>query len=170
MRECLRWRGGVALTTVILGAAFLTGCTASTEALEEPSATPSPVPSGQANVFSLVVGDCFDDEGQTELTTVEIIDCNQPHTYEAYFSVLMDDGEFPGEEAIAAFADEQCRIAFEQFVGVAEPETSLAFTYYSPLQESWDTGNDREILCIAGDLNGPVAEPLVGAGPRYPRQ
>jgi len=163
-----RGRRRIALAAVILAGAALTGCSPAAEPETAPSPSPSATGGTEADVFSLKVGDCFDDDGQTQLTTVEVIDCSEPHTYEAYFSALMEGDEYPGEDAIAEFGDDRCRAAFEDFVGVDEDETSIGFTYYSPLEASWEGADDREILCIAGDTNGRVSEPLKDAGSRYP--
>lgn len=115
------------------------------------------------DVFTIAVGDCLNDGGvDGEVTTVETIDCAQPHDSEAYASILMDDGEFPGDDVVEAFAIEQCTTAFDSFVGLAYAESTLSFSYYYPTTESWASG-DREILCLLVDPAGKVEGSLEGA-------
>jgi hypothetical protein len=125
------------------------------------------IPEGESDVFAIEVGDCLDDSGDTEVLSVPIVDCSEPHDLEAYLAEDMEGSEYPGAEAVEAFGDETCGAAFEDFIGVPERDTSLSWTYYSPLEEGW-AGGDREILCLAGDANGPVAGSLEGAGADYP--
>ena len=115
------------------------------------------------DVFTIAVGDCLNDGGvDGEVTTVETIDCAQPHDSEAYASILMDDGEFPGDEAVDTFAIEQCDAAFAEFVGLSYAESTLSYSYYYPTEESWASG-DREILCLLVDPAGKVEGSLQGA-------
>lgn len=125
------------------------------------------VPDGETDVFSIGVGDCLDDNGDTEVLSVPVVDCADPHDFEAYLAKDMDDGDYPGPDAVTAFGDATCAQAFEDFVGAAEADTSLAWTYYSPLEDGWANG-DREILCLAGDSNGQVTGSIEGAGIDYP--
>ena len=101
------------------------------------------------DVFSLAVGDCLNDlDASGEVSAVPKVDCSEPHDSEIYKSVIMSDGDFPGEEAISAASEEGCLAEFETFVG-APYETSLVdFNYYQPTESTWASG-DREILCIA---------------------
>lgn len=115
------------------------------------------------DVFTIAVGDCLNDGGvDGEVSTVETIDCAQPHDSEAYASILMDDGEFPGDTVVDDFAIEQCTAAFADFVGLSYEESALSFSYYYPTTESWASG-DREILCLLVDPAGKVEGSLEGA-------
>ena len=157
------WRRRVVgLVLVVSAGSTLVGCSALSGILGGDA-----IPEGETDVFTLKVGDCLNDSGESEVTSVAVVDCTQPHDYEAYLSAKMDDGAFPGDDAVATFGDEACGAAFEAFIGAPEAETSLSWTYYSPLAGSW-AGGDRETLCLATDLNGKVSETLQGAGPRYP--
>jgi Septum formation len=125
------------------------------------------IPAGESDVFALEVGDCLDDAGDTEVLSVPVVDCSEPHDLEAYFARDMDDGDYPGPEAIQEFGDDTCGAAFEDFVGLPESETTLTWTYYSPLEDGWANG-DREILCLAADTEGTVTGSLEGAGADHP--
>lgn len=100
------------------------------------------------DVFSLAVGDCLNDlDANGEVSAVPKVDCVEPHDSEVYLSVLMDDGDFPGAEAITTASEDGCLRAFDAFVG-APYETSLVdYNSYQPTEATWAAG-DREILCI----------------------
>lgn len=126
---------------VALGALVLTGC-----------GTINTLITGEDDVFTLAVGDCFDADSQidgpTEIETVPTVDCAEPHDYEVYSAVIMDDDEYPGEEQTIAEADEQCTSLFEGFIGVPYDEAlAYAVSYFYPTSPSWNLG-DREILCL----------------------
>ena len=115
------------------------------------------------DVFSLAVGDCLNDlDANGEVSAVPKVECSEPHDSEVYLSVIMEDGEFPGAEAITTASEEGCLGAFDSFVG-APYETSLVdYNYYQPTESTWAAG-DREILCIVMeyDANG---EPVKTVG------
>jgi hypothetical protein len=130
---------------------------------------------GKSDVFSLTVGDCTNDEADetTELSAVAKPSCDEPHDNEIYLAFRFDSAEypagaeFPGDEAVIAEAEKGCFATFEEWVGVASEETSLHYGSYFPSAQSWEEG-DREILCLAYDLDGPVTGSLKGKGADYP--
>jgi hypothetical protein len=104
-----------------------------------------------ANVFSIKVGDCLNDASSTgTVTTAPIVPCSKPHDSEAYKSVQMTDGAFPGADAVTAQANEACADAFPTFIGIAYDDSDLKISYYFPTKDSWANG-DREILCTVFD-------------------
>ena len=120
-------------------------------------------PAEEADVFSIEVGDCTGQvEDSTEVTTIDIVPCTDPHDQEAYASVTVADGEFPGEEALETQAQTDCTTEFETFVGMAYDGSALEFTWLQPTEESW-AQNDREILCLIVDPAGPATGTLEGA-------
>jgi hypothetical protein len=163
-------RSSAVLSSAALGAALiltLSGCSLvgmATDALQ-----------GKTDVFSLSVGDCTNDEAMetTELSSVVNPPCDEPHDNEIYLAFEVDNttypagSEYPGEEVMITEAENQCVPAFEEWVGASIEETSLHFGTYYPSAETWDTG-DREVLCLAYDLNGPVTGSLEGKGADYP--
>lgn len=105
---------------------------------------------GQGNVFSIKVGDCFNQPvvDAEEIMNVDIVDCSEPHDYEATKSVILPDGAYPGEDAIYERGDTDCHAAFSEYTGQSyETFTDYDFDYYWPTTGSWANG-DREILCL----------------------
>lgn len=126
-----------ALATISLAAVALTSCSLITSALN----------GGESDVFTIKVGDCLNDEAASgEISTVPIVDCEEPHDSEVYASIIMDDDEYPGEEATIAFADEACLDEFDDFVGISYDESKYGFATLYPTPESW-AGGDHEVLC-----------------------
>jgi hypothetical protein len=162
MSSSVRW--GRALAVLFIGATSvaLAGCSL----LGGGSADPSP--SGQStdnstDVFTIKVGDCVNDSAaQGEVSTVPKADCAQPHDGEAYASIMMADGEFPGADAVRTQSEAGCTAQFNTFVGVDYGTSALSYSYYYPTAESWAQG-DREILCIVFDPVTRTVGSLKGA-------
>jgi len=116
------------------------------------------------DVFTIAVGDCLNDQDiEGEVSDVVKVDCAEPHASEAYASIIMEDGDFPGDAVVEEQAVADCTTEFNSFVGVDYQTSALDFAYYYPTQASWENG-DREILCLIVDPAGPVTGSLQGAG------
>ncbi|TDE08100.1 septum formation family protein [Jiangella asiatica] len=117
-----------------------------------------------ADVFEVRVGDCLGDFGDSaEVSEVALAPCDDEHAQQAYAVSELSDGDFPGDEAFRAEADEVCVAEFETFVGVPYAESELDYTWLQPTEESWEQG-DRELVCLVYDPAGPVTGSLEGAG------
>lgn len=106
--------------------------------------------SGDVDVFELRVGDCLNLGDTGELSSATVVPCDQPHTQEIFHEFQLDDGDWPGDEAIETAAEEGCYAAFEGFVGVPYEESVLDYVFLSPLEEGWnDPGvEDRLVQCV----------------------
>lgn len=115
------------------------------------------------DVFTIAVGDCLNDGGvEGEVSEVVQVDCAEEHDSEAYASIIMDDGDFPGDAAVEDQAITDCTTEFNSFVGLDYQASVLDFAYYYPTEASWGNG-DREILCLIVDPAGKVTGSLEGA-------
>lgn len=121
------------------------------------------IEAGQADVFSLKVGDCFDDVNADEVTEVPAVPCGDPHDNEIYFEFTMPDGDYPGEDAVNAAADEQCAPQFDAFVGIAYADSVLDWFPFTPTEGSWTSGGDRVVQCVVWEPNTRVSGSLAGA-------
>lgn len=122
------------------------------------------------NVFDLDVADCFDDGDlvvgaeAAEVGDVPLIECSEPHDNEVYAITELDAGPFPGDEAVAARADETCLDEFEPFVGLDYASSALDFGWFVPTADSWDAG-DRTVACFIYRLDlEKVTGTLAGSG------
>lgn len=115
------------------------------------------------DVFSIGVGDCLNDgDIEGEVSETVKIACSEPHDSEAFASIIMDDGDFPGDGAVEDQAIADCTTEFNAFVGLDYQSSVLDFSYYYPTADSWANG-DREILCLIVDPGVKVTGTLEGA-------
>jgi Septum formation len=100
------------------------------------------------SVFDIEVGDCFSADSD-EVESVLVVDCEQAHSYEAFFVFDHDGGAsepYPGDDAIVDYAEGECRAPFEEFVGTDYDSSIWYITSVTPSAETWAEG-DREIIC-----------------------
>lgn len=110
-------------------------------------------------VFDLRVGDCLaPDQGVVaELEEVRAVPCEDPHLHEVFFLAEWDGGDtFPGDTALADFADGACIAEFEAYVGTDYLDSALFHTYLLPTLRSWDERNDRQVVCLAASAGEPL--------------
>ena len=116
---------------------------------------------GDLGVFSMRVGDCFDDDraGVSEITEVGGIPCTDPHDSEVYAVFDMDLVSYPGEEDMLDLASEACLERFQAFVGREYESSVLDIFSMSPTRESF-AQQDREVACSVYHMEG---DKLVGS-------
>ncbi len=96
------------------------------------------------SVASLTVGDCFNGAEDELVESVDVVDCSEAHDFEVYARPTHTaSGDYPGDDALFAWADQRCWEAFEPYVGIAFEESELFFTNLVPTDESWEQGNRR---------------------------
>ena len=162
MRRATRTATALAVAAVL--AVGLSGCNAIGDMIS--GAT-------EDDVFSLAIGDCFDENSSTEsgedIDSVPTVECSKPHDYEVYSSYNMTEETYPGEDETIAQADAECLGSFESFIGQTYDEAvTYDFTYFYPSTSSWELG-DREILCMVVEIDADggivkVTDSLKGAG------
>jgi hypothetical protein len=109
---------------------------------------------GPISVFDLRPGDCLmpDDKTVGEVEKINAVPCEENHTQEVYALPEYPDDEnggvYPGEDAIKKFADASCLDAFGDYTGTDYLNSNLFFTYLLPSLDSWNSGDDRQILCV----------------------
>jgi hypothetical protein len=109
--------------------------------------------------LGVVVGDCFDRPESPDVTAVPTVDCTEPHDFEAYAVLELDDGPFPGDEQVATRARRGCNDRFAGYVGVPPGESGLVVVPVAPDAEQWEDGN-RTVTCVVTIRPG---EPLQGS-------
>jgi len=146
----------------------LTGCSAIRDLLPLPAPQPERddttqeiVEEGQADVFALRVGDCMNTVEEELVTEVPVVPCSDPHDEEVFFDFTLDDGDFPGDDAVLDAAETRCLSEFDVFVGLAYDSSTLDFYAYRPTEESW-AGGDRVVSCVIWDPAGQVTGSLQG--------
>ena len=117
---------------------------------------------GTADAFALQIGDCFNDTTEEELVEVPAVPCSEPHDNEVYYLFDLPEGEFPGDEAVLAAAEEGCLAQFDAFVGMAYEDSELDWFPLSPTEAGWTAIGDREIVCSVWDPAGQTEGSLKG--------
>ena len=143
------WVRALTVATIAAAAAVLSGCSLLGQVDNLTGDDPT---TGDDDVFSIKVEECFNDdtpEGET-VSEVQKVDCAEPHIWEAYKSIIIEDGDgsYPGEDVVIEKAQTDCKAAFEEYVGISYDDSTLYLSYYYPTEETWTEINDREILCI----------------------
>ena len=99
------------------------------------------------------VGQCF--TIPADATTTEdtrLVDCTSPHDGEV-FAVMTLEGDFPGQDALVAQAEEFCLAQFDGYVGTPFADSALTFGYTFPGQDQWGT-SDPAITCYLATMDG----------------
>ena len=118
-------------------------------------------------VATAEVGTCVNsaDLSGDEITEIPEVDCADEHDGQVFFKFDMDDGDYPGTDAVSTAAQEQCIPAFGDFVGTEYEESSLDIRYIGPSQDTWDQADDREVICFVVTMDGSTStESFEGSG------
>jgi len=110
---------------------------------------------GSLSIQDLRVGDCFNSEESTEISSVDARRCDEAHEFEVFhIATWTGSSTYPTEDAMLRFVFEECVPAFETYVGRTYQASRLDFMHFSPVEDGWNTG-DRVFQCAMFD---PVAE------------
>jgi hypothetical protein len=153
------------ITTVVIGTLVVSALTVAGGSVdpyappEEGGVTVAPDEQAPFDPSALVVGSCLDDLPGGFVAADNVVDCAQPHSYEAFGGFDVADGVYPGDAAIETAALQGCEAAYGGYVGVSYQESRLDYYYVGPTEQTWAVG-DREIFCLLFD---PNAEQTVGS-------
>jgi hypothetical protein len=102
---------------------------------------------------ALRVGDCINFQNNDEGTNTVRVDCAQPHDQEVFNTFVMPGETFPGYYEIGDAQQDECRSAFEDYVGVPWTQSVYTIDYAGPTEETWAAG-DHTIVCALEDARG----------------
>ena len=112
---------------------------------------------GDLGVFSLQVGDCFDDVesalGGGEVESVPAIPCDQPHDNEVFAKPQLPDGPYPGDDEILVEAQELCLDEFTAYTGQDYDTSPLDVFPITPTEQTWEDGDVRSVVCSLYNLD-----------------
>jgi len=111
--------------------------------------------SGDVSVFTLRVGDCFDDPAGevTEVDVLTAVPCSAPHDNEVFFAFDLPEGDFPGQDAmVSASADACLGEVFTEYVGIGYVDSVLDVFPINPTEASWAVG-DRKVYCALFNID-----------------
>lgn len=151
------------LAASLSGCSVLEGVLGSGEKPVRDAETQEITEAGQADVFSIKVGDCLNEASGDTVSDVPVVPCAEPHDEEAYFEGTLEGEEFPGDEQVQIKADEICYGAFEPFAGISYEESELDYYPYTPTEIGWNEAGDRVVSCIIYDPAAQTTGSLAGA-------
>lgn len=99
----------------------------------------------------LEVGDCLpfvEYEDVEQIYELPVVSCDRPHTDEVYFIFEVEDGAFPGDDALGETAWDGCLAQFDDYVGIPYDDSTIDFYTYQPTKGSWTRADDRTVQCI----------------------
>ncbi len=117
---------------------------------------------GDTDVFSIQIGDCFDDVADGQISDLPTVPCGEPHDNEVYAEYTFTEPTYPGDAVVETTASEECIAQWEAFVGMAYEESTLEVFPIYPTEQSWD-GGDRLVTCAIWDPAGKITGTLAGA-------
>lgn len=121
---------------------------------------------GAVSAFEMHIGDCFDDEAfeATEISEVPGVPCADPHDNEVYATFDIS-GDWPGDEGVEELAFGGCYDRFAGAIGKSYEESVLDYTAIYPSLGSWKQRGDREVICVAYNMNFDKLEgSVIGSG------
>jgi len=116
------------------------------------------------NVFSLAVGDCFDNPaGASTVTTVTAIPCNQPHNAQIYakFNLSGSDFNYPGTAAVTRRATNGCNSRTSD-VDKSLTTSSMTIRLLFPESDAWLSGR-RTVSCMIVNPTSTLTSSLLNS-------
>ncbi|MEV6347545.1 septum formation family protein [Actinoplanes sp. NPDC051851] len=92
-----------------------------------------------------------------QVDDLEIVPCTDPHRAEVYTVFTLDDGTYPGEDAVIEEAEERCGNAFDRY---SDGNEDLEIYYYYP-SSALEWALDRGVSCIAVDPTATRTDSIV---------
>jgi len=121
------------------------------------------------SVFDIAPGQCFEAQGEVKAQLSELteVDCDQEHAQESYAVVkYVAEGSqipdtYPGDDALAKFANGACAGEYGKYVGVDYLDSKLFYTYLLPTPRSWED-KDRSVICFVTSAGEPLQGSVKG--------
>jgi hypothetical protein len=117
---------------------------------------------GKLSVFSLSVGDCFDNPADTQhVSTVTAEPCNQPHSAQVYskFNLTGSNFSYPGTATVTQLASTGCT-ARTGNIDRSKVTNAMTVHFLFPDQTAW-LGGRRAVTCMVVDPAGDITYSLL---------
>ncbi|OMC16466.1 DUF4190 domain-containing protein [Mycobacterium sp. SP-6446] len=100
-------------------------------------------------ITDVKVGECLVNTPQGKnVSSVDTISCDQPHTAEVYAVFTVPDGPYPGRSIIDEYAN-KCSDALPNYSQRAQQDSNVQIKVAYPTSETWDRSHDRGVACVA---------------------
>lgn len=114
---------------------------------------------GSVAVDELRVGDCLaglPQEGRVH--DADTVPCSTPHRAQVYATFTLPKGDYPGDEQVAAQAEEGCGDRATDLDSDDDEKLGLFLLY--PRRVNWSLG-DRAVICVAESKDGTMTGSLL---------
>jgi serine/threonine protein kinase len=121
------------------------------------SEAPEPPPGGESiDPFTVELGHCVGDQIPTEVESLWVVPCDEPHLYEVYhvFDVEPEVPDYPGDIIVSTKAYDGCLDTFDEFVGLAFARSVYDVLTKWPSAINWQLHGDRKVVCMLYNLDG----------------
>jgi hypothetical protein len=119
---------------------------------------------GQVNIFSLRVGDCFQNPppSQTALgvTDVSVVSCTTPHNAQAFAQFDATDSSYPGSPALIKESQHGCQTRIKGNLDKSKLTSTMSLRFLFPEAQSWANGR-RTITCLVVDSTKDLTSSLL---------
>ena len=115
---------------------------------------------------NLDIGDCFaNPELDQEVTTVEVVDCNEAHDFELFSRVDLGSSSrsFPGFDALSLEVESECIDTFAGYVGSDPFVSTYQWVTFTPVSNGWEAG-DRTGMCILAQFDLLTGDTVMTVG------
>lgn len=117
-------------------------------------------------VDDIAVGDCMNIPEEDVFSTVDTIDCTEPHDLEVFALVDLSDigvefssiASYPGDDPVYEASFNACWDAFESYVGVPYEDSAIYLDVFTPTLEGWDERGDRIANCVLYQVNADATD------------
>jgi Septum formation len=123
--------------------------------------------SGQVDIFSLQVGDCFQNPpaGQTMLGLAQVtaVRCTMPHNAQVFAQFKATDATYPGRRALFLEAEHGCQAQEAASLDKSKITSTMTLHFLFPKPQAWTTGR-RLLTCLVVDSTKDLTSSLLSAG------
>ena len=122
-------------------------------------------------VLTIKAGECFTSptKVQAQLSSLPRVPCSVSHNQESYAVVAYTptgssttSSAYPGSDVLSSFAQGVCAQEFTSYVGIDYLDSKLYFTYLMPSARSWETDDDRNVICFITRTGAPLTASVKG--------
>jgi hypothetical protein len=123
--------------------------------------------SGQVDIFSLRVGDCFQNPtaGQTTLgvTQVTAVPCATPHNAQVFAQFNATDATYPGSQALVLESEHSCKAREAANLDKSKITSTMRLHFLFPEPQAWTNGR-RSLTCLVVDSTKDLTSSLLSTG------
>ncbi|MGE5133117.1 MAG: DUF4190 domain-containing protein [Gemmatimonadota bacterium] len=122
---------------------------------------------GQVSIFSLRVGDCFQNPaggGELQVLTVTAVPCTTAHNAQTFAEFTPAGSSYPGRAALIRQASQGCQSRVSGNLDKTKITSTMTLRYIFPEPQTWADGH-RAIICLVADSRTDLTGSLLTASP-----